>query len=225
MRKTLSLGLLLLAALPAMAQDAADPQTLFSLPLTAFKASDRDASQRLYRAPDAQLNAYKSIVVEPLYFMRHQPDGDWQLLQSGEENRIAAYFQRRMTEELHKVGIPVSREALPDSARLRVAVTGMAQERPGVEPLDILPIKAVFNLGRLAAGKEPYLTKVASMGQLEDANNGKLLAGSVNLRKSDKSRQRGEPVKLESLESLIDDWCRDSAKLLARGMAVKPGQP
>lgn len=224
MRKTLTLGLLLLAALPALAQDAAAPQTLFSLPLTAFKASERNASQRLYRAPDAQLSAYKSIVVEPLYFMRHQADGDWQLLQSGEENRIAAYFQRRMTEELHKVGIPVSREALPDSARLRVAVTGMAQERPGVEPLDILPIKAVFNLGRLAAGRA-YLTKVGSMAQLEDANSGKLLAGSVNLRKSDKSLQRGEAVKLESLESLIDDWCRDSARLLARGMAIKPAQP
>lgn len=225
MRKTLTFSLLLLAALPALAQDAADPQTLFSLPLTAFKAAARDATQKLYRAPDAQLSAYKSIVVEPLYFMRHQPDGDWQLLQSGEENRIAAYFQQRMTEELHKVGIPVSREALPDSARLRVAVTGMAQQRPGVEALDILPIKAVFNLGRLAAGKEPYLTKVASMAQLEDANSGKLLAGSVNLRKGDKSRQRGEPVRLEALQGLIDDWCRDSARLLARGMAVKPAQP
>ena len=83
----------------------------------------------------------------------------------------------------------------------------------------------MFNLGRLAAGKEPYLTKVGSMAQLEDANSGKLLAGSVNLRKSDKSLQRGEAVKLESLESLIDDWCRDSARLLARGMAIKPAQP
>jgi hypothetical protein len=40
-------------------------------------------------------------------------------------------------------------------ARLRVAVTGFQQDKPGLAVSDILPIKAAFNLARFATGTDP----------------------------------------------------------------------
>jgi hypothetical protein len=196
------------------------PDNLFSVPLEALQPSKDNPSQKLYVKPGVVLKDYKAILLEPMYFMRHDDKGNWELLQSAEESRIASYFQQKMTQELQKTGIAVGTDAGPGVARMRVAVTGLAQERPGVEVSDILPVKAVFNLTRIAAGKEPYLMKVGSMAQLEDSESGSLLAGSVNLRQSKKTAYKDEPLKLEIIKSAIDNWCRDSAKLLAKALTT-----
>ncbi|OWY38588.1 DUF3313 domain-containing protein [Xenophilus sp. AP218F] len=219
MKPWLTFAATLFAASPlAMADNT--PDNLFTVPLTAFKTSDANPAQKLYLKPGVNLKAYRAIQLEPLYFMRHDDKGNWELLQSSEQNRIAAYFQQKMTAELHKAGIAVTSNPGAGIARMRVAVTGLGQSRPGIDVVDILPIKAVFNLTRLAVGKEPYLMKVGSMAQLDDSQSGALLAGSVNMRESGKSTQKGEPMKLETIEGLIDDWCRDSAKLLAKALTV-----
>jgi len=209
---------MLVASPAAWADPAAD--NLFTVPISALQPSKDNAAQKLYLKPGVDLKAYNAIWLEPLYFMRHDGKGNWELLQSAEENRISSYFQQKMTQELQQVGIPVVSQSGPGIARMRVAVTGLAQDRPGVAVTDLLPFKAAINLTRIVAGKEPYLMKVGSMAQLEDSESGSLLAGSVNLRQSKKTATKDEPLKLELIKSAIDDWCRDSAKLLAKALTT-----
>ncbi|STQ90762.1 DUF3313 domain-containing protein [Iodobacter fluviatilis] len=205
---------------PAFASEEIQPENLFTVPLSAFKPSDKDASRRLYVQPGISLKDYNAVLIEPLYFMRHSEESNWQLLQGSEENKIAEYFHKKMTGELRKAGIAVVQEAGPGVAKMRVAITGLAQERPGIDVIDVLPAKAVINLARLAAGKEPYLMKIGNIAQLEDSQSGSLLAGSVNLRKSTKTVQKDEPMQLKTIEKLIDKWCHESADLLVHAMTI-----
>lgn len=211
-----------LSCLAGAVQAGTVPDNVFSVPLEAWQADADKASLKLYKAEGADLTAYHAVLLEPLYFMRHDASGRWSLLESGEENRIAAHYQAAMRAALARAGVAVAEEPGPGVARLRVAVTGLAQTRPGVDVVDLLPIKAVFNLGRLAAGKEPYLVKLGSMAQLEDARSGRLLAGAVNLRKSDKTVTKDAPVTLDAVRSLLDEASRDGARLLAGALTSAP---
>ncbi|POZ63419.1 DUF3313 domain-containing protein [Chromobacterium alticapitis] len=194
---------------------AAPKENLFTLPLDAFQPGKMMPDQRVYLKPGIDLKAYNAVLLEPLLFMRQGQDGNWELLQSSDENAITAYFHQRLQAELEAAGVKVALQPAPGVARLRVAVTGMTQDRPGIDAVDLLPVKAVFNLARLAAGKEPYLLKIGSMAQLEDAQDGTLLAGTVNLRENKKSKSKDAPLTLELIKPLIDQWCKDSARQLA----------
>ncbi|OHX11499.1 hypothetical protein BI347_17695 [Chromobacterium sphagni] len=210
----LTLCAALALSLPAQADNAAT-DNLFTLPLDAFQQGKLQASQRVYLKPGVDLKTYHAVLLEPLLFLRQDSDGGWRLLQAGDENAIAGYFHQRLQAELAAAGVEIALQPAPGVARLRVAITGLNQDRPGMDPIDLLPVKAVFNLARLAAGKEPYLLKIASMAQLEDSQDAGLLAGTVNLRQSDKSKDREQPLTLELIKPLLDDWCRQSARQLA----------
>ncbi|MEJ8675589.1 DUF3313 domain-containing protein [Chromobacterium amazonense] len=213
---TLCCALSLGFSLPAWsAGETANSENLFTVPLSAFQQSKSNPDQRVYLKPGVDLKAYNTVLLEPLLFMRQAKDGNWELLQSGDENAIAAYFHQRMQAELASAGVAMTQQAAPGVARLRVAVTAVSQDRPGVDAVDLLPIKAVFNLARLATGKEPYLLKIGSMAQLEDAQDGALLAGTVNLRQNKKSKTKEEQMTLDLIKPLIDQWCKDSARQLA----------
>ncbi|MEO9382691.1 DUF3313 domain-containing protein [Chromobacterium phragmitis] len=217
--KLSALALCCLFSLPAWSAPA---DNLFTVPLDAFQEGKMIPGQQVYLKPGVNLKSYHAVMLEPLLFLRQAENGDWQLLQSGDENAIAAYFHDRLQAELKAAGVEEALRPEPGVARLRVAVTGVSQGRPGVDAMDLLPIKAVFNLARLAAGKEPYLLKIASMAQLEDAQDGSLLAGTVNLRQSEKNKTKEQPMTLELIKPLIDEWCRQSARQLAAHLGKAP---
>ena len=218
MKPWLPLALTLALALPAVAAPSTPPatatQNLFTLPLDAFVPNPERPEQRLYRAPGSKLSSYRAVQVEPLLFL-HQGGEGWQLLEADSQNKIARYFRETLVTELGKNGITVTDQAGPGVMRIRIAVTDLQQERPGMGVLDLIPARAVFNLARLAAGREPYLVKVGSMVQLEDAQSGALLGGAVNLRQSSDSKSKDEPLTLDALKNLIEDWTKTGAKQLA----------
>ncbi|AVG17846.1 DUF3313 domain-containing protein [Chromobacterium vaccinii] len=206
-------------SLPAWADNA---DNLFTVPLDAFQPGKMVPGQRVYQKPGVDLKAYHSVLLEPLLFLRQADDGSWELLQAGDENAIAGYFHDRMQAELKAAGVEEALQPATGVTRLRVAVTGVSQDRPGVNAIDLLPVKAVFNLARLATGKEPYLLKIASMAQLEDAQDGGLLAGTVNLRQNEKNKTKEQPMTLDLIKPLIDEWCRQSARQLAAHLGKAP---
>jgi hypothetical protein len=209
---------MLVASPAALADPAAD--NLFTVPLSSLQPSKVNPSQQLYPKPGVELKACQAILPEPLHVMRHDDKGTWKLLQSSQERRISGHFQQEMTQELPRAGISVTTEAGTGIAPMRMAVTGLGQERPGRDVADILPVKAVFNLTSMDAGKEPYLQQVGSMAQLEDSESGSVLAGSVYVRQSKRTARKDELLELETIKSAIDDWCRDSAKLLAKALTT-----
>ena len=202
---------------PAHAGEAKAP--VFALPLDAMQASANNKNQRLYVKPGVDLKQYHSVIIEPLVFTHHQPDGQWQIVLIEEQSRIAQYFQHSLAAALLAENITVATDPGPGIARLRVAISDILQERPGLSVTDLVPVKAIFNIARKAGGAEPYLVKMATMAQLEDSTNHDVIAGSINLVDSQKTKTSKQPITKEWIKDAIDRWNKDGAKLLARRMA------
>lgn len=214
-------ALLALSLLSATAQAGGLlKDSLFTLPLSAFQKSSKNPGQAVYLQPGVNLHAYRKVIVEAPLFLQKNEQGEWTLLQPSEESRIASYFQQTLAAEIAKTGLTVTDEAGPDVLRLRVAVTGMGQVRPDKKVVDILPAKAAINLTKQVVGREPYLLRVGTMAQLENAQTGELLAGSVNQRQTSKSKFKDEQITLELLQKEIDTLCRNSARQLALALGV-----
>ncbi|MBE9610813.1 DUF3313 domain-containing protein [Chitinilyticum piscinae] len=193
---------------------------LFTLPQSAFQKSGKQPAQSVYLAPGADLRAYQKVIVETPLFLHRDAQGQWQLLQPNEQSRIAAYFQSRLAEEITKSGVTVTDQPGADVLRLRVAISGLGQVRPDKKIVDILPAKAAINLTKNVVGREPYLLKVGSMAQLENAETGEVLAGSVNQRETSKTKLKDEAITLEMVRGEIDKVSRNSARQLADALGV-----
>lgn len=208
-----------LSALSHTAMAEENQEHLFNLPPEAFQPNPKVPGQMIYLKPGVDLKQYHAVILEPLSFLERQTDGNWQLLVSGEKNKIDSYYRMSMETALRKEKIKVVTEPGPGVARLRVAVTGFQQDKPGLSVTDILPIKAAFNLARFATGTDPYLLKVSTMGQLDDSQDGTLLAGGVNMVESPGSKTKDEPITAELLKKMINDWSAKNARQLARALS------
>lgn len=214
----LSAFVLAMAILP-VAHAVEEKPSLFTLPLEAFKVNPDNKNQKLYLKPGVELKNYHAVIIEPLVFTHHQPDGEWQIVVIEEQSRIAQYFHHSLAAALLAENIAVVTEPGPGIARLRVAIADIMQEKPGLSVTDFVPIKAIFNIARKAGGVDPYLVKMSTMAQLEDAESHELLAGSVNLVDSKKTKTAKQQVTKEWIKDAIDRWNKDGATLLARRMS------
>jgi hypothetical protein len=215
-RSTL-LGVCLLTGQAAWASNEVDAvsENLFTIPLSAYQLNAKNPQQRFYIKPNITLSQYQKVIVEAPLFLHQRKNQEWELLQPAEESKIAQYFKAKFSSELQKQGITVVEQAEADTLRLRVAVTGLAQTRPDLDVIDVLPAKAVINIAKMAIGKEPYLLRVGTMAQLEDANTGEFLAGAVNLKETRKTKVKDKAVTLDYLEKEIDKLAQKSAAQLA----------
>lgn len=219
-RLTLNLLALLLPLSTAQAApDVSARESLLSLPAEALQPNPQQAGQLVYQRPGVNLKMYHSLIIEPLAFIEHQPDGQWQLLQAGEASRIDRAYRDQLQQALQTAGIAVVQEPAPGVARLRVAITGFRHDKPGLAVSDFIPVKAVFNLARKAVGAQPYLLRLSTMGQLEDAQSGILLAGSVDAIDKAGSKTLDQPITLEMLQNTITRWSQRTAAQLAQQLS------
>lgn len=191
---------------------------LFTIPLTSYQTDPNNPNQRLYLKPGATLNQYQQVIVEPPLFLQQNHINEWELLQPSEANKIAQYFQAKLSAELQNLGITVVTQPDANTLRLRSAVTGMAQARPDRKLTDFAPTKAKINLAKRVMGKEPYLLMVSTMAQVEDATSGELLAGVVSLKETSKTKVKDQEITLAYLQKEIDKLTKKSAAQLARAM-------
>lgn len=214
----LSASLLLSPWVSANTETDAVRDNLFTIPLSAYQLDAKDPSQRIYLKPGVTLSQYQQVIVEAPLFLHQGQDQQWELLQPNEESKIANYFKAKLSIELQKQGIKVVEQADANTLRLRFAVTGLAQTRPGLDLIDVLPAKAAINIAKMAIGKEPYLLRIGTMAQLEDASNGELVAGAVNLKETRKTKVKDKAITLDYLEKEIDKITKKSAAQLAHAM-------
>lgn len=193
---------------------------LFTIPLSAYQLDAKNPQQKLYLKPGVKLSQYQQVIVEPPLFLHQAENQEWELLQPNEQSKIANYFKAKLSSELQKQGVKVVETADNNTLRLRFAVTGLAQTRPGLDLIDVLPAKAAINIAKMAVGKEPYLLRIGTMAQLEDASSGELLAGAVNLKDTRKTKVKDQDITLNYLQREIDTLTRKSAAQLAH--ALKP---
>jgi hypothetical protein len=108
----------------------------------------------------------------------------------------------------------------PGVLRIRAAITGVQLVKPSLKATDFIPVKAVFNIGRAAAGASPNVAEMTAEIQVEDAG-GKVVAAAVANRKGDKTIKQGEQVTWKEMQSITDYWAEGMRQRLDELRGVK----
>lgn len=109
----------------------------------------------------------------------------------------------------------------PDVLRVRIAITNVQAAKPDLKATDLMPVKAVFNLGRAAAGAAPRVAEMSAEIEVFD-DKGARVAAAVATRRGDKTLPQGEQVTWQQLEPIAAYWAGAFRQRLDELRGVKP---
>ena len=155
-----------------------------------------------YLAPSADLKSYKKIYFDPVQvFLSTKPD-TYKGIRPDVLQRISdsfrAAFIKSASADYQVVDAPG-----PGVLRARLAITGLQPVPTPLSPIDFLPIKAVFNAGRAAAGDSPRLAELSV--QIEVLNDqGVAVGGLVASRESEDTLQNNDRITWTDLVQIVN---------------------
>jgi Protein of unknown function (DUF3313) len=203
-----------LSAAQAQSQSQTSPQAKQSRPThsgflgdySMLKAAPDREGVLLYVNPSARSAHYSKILFRPME-VYVSPSADYKGVQPDVLKRMTDQFQaslqRALTPGYEIVTVPGT-----DVLEVRFAITGVQPVKPDLSPVDFLPIKAVFNIGRAAAGKSPEVAELTAEMEVLDSKNTRLAAAVAN-RKGDKTLQQGELITWAHLQAISDYWAQN----------------
>jgi hypothetical protein len=176
-----------------------------------------DGSLR-YVDTSMNLRPYKKVIIDPvLVFMTHNPE--YHGLQPDALKRMGDAMQTAFLSALVD-GYQIVNAPGPDVMRLRLAITGVQAARPPLGASDFIPIKAVFNVARSAAGEAPQVAEISAEMEMLDPN-GRVIGAAVASRKGDKALAQGASITWQDLQASANFWAKNLRNYLdyARGYA------
>jgi hypothetical protein len=160
-----------------------------------------------WRAPDAQLRGYTRFILPPMEIWIDK-DADYRGLSADVVQRIAAIYQssfrRALAPEFNVVEQPG-----PGVATCRFAMTGVTPERPGLRPVDVVPIKAAFNLVRSATGASAQVARVSAEIECHDSVTRQPLMAAVITGVGEQRFLEGQPITWQQVEPVLQGWALD----------------
>ncbi|MCP9757898.1 DUF3313 family protein [Aquitalea sp. S1-19] len=83
----------------------------------------------------------------------------------------------------------------------------MQAVEPALTPTHFIPVKAIFNAGRAAAGLSSHVMEIT--GEMEIlAPNNRQIAASLASRKADESLPQGKNITWDDMDKLINNWAK-----------------
>ncbi|MGZ5200564.1 MAG: DUF3313 domain-containing protein [Telluria sp.] len=183
-------------------------------------APDREGVM-LYIDRGFDFRPYTKLMFDPVQ-VQVTPGPDQAQLPPDVVQRISGQFQQSLQANLTPAYQIVSQPG-PDVLRVRSAITNIEAVKPSAGAIDYLPIKALYNVGREAAGAGP---RVAEMkGEVEVlAPNGQRVMAATATRRGDDKLPQGETITWESLQPITDYWAKNIRARLdqVRGVGNPP---
>jgi hypothetical protein len=170
-----------------------------------------------YINPKLASGTYKKILIEPVvYYPEAQPS---EKVDAATLAQIKSY----LTEQLRqRVGgkIPVVDEPAADVVRMRVAIAGVAAQKPGLKPYELVPIG--FLVSRMKTQKLDSVVNVEA--ELRDSVSGELL-GEVVKQGVGNQVDASPDAKLNfsDVQPILDGWATQAADFAAAGFTVGSG--
>ncbi len=213
---------LVLATSVASAQDSAKPQ--YSGFLSDYSklqpAADREGVQ-VFVDRSRDYRPYNKIRFDPVEVYL-TPNPDYKGLQPDALKRMTdvflTSFKKAVGPEYQLVTAPG-----PGVLRVRAAITGVQAAKPPLNPTDFIPIKALFNIGRAAAGASPQVAEMTAEIELLD-EKGARVAAAVATRKGDKTLAQHDQITWKDLQPITDYWATSFKQRLDELRGVKPKQ-
>jgi hypothetical protein len=112
-------------------------------------------------------------------------------------------FRRALAPEF-----PVVDQPGPGVATCRFAMTGVTPERPSLRAVDVVPIKAAFNLVRSATGTAAKVARVSAEKECHDSVTGQALMEAVITGAGEQRFVEGQPITWEQVEPVLQGWAQ-----------------
>jgi len=158
-------------------------------------------------APVEVLRKYTRFFLPPMEIWIDR-DAEYRGLSADVVARLAGIYQSSFTRVLGPEYAVVTKPG-PGVATCRFAITGVTPERPGFTPLDIVPIKAAFNLVRRATGTSAQVARVSAEIACEDSVSHELLIEAVITGVGEQKFVEGEPITWPEIEPVLAGWAQD----------------
>jgi hypothetical protein len=218
-------ALLVAAALLAGCASTTPPtQTGFLGDYSQLKPAPDREGVMLYVDQSADLRPYTKLYFDPVQVLAsagpEQPPLPPDVLQ-----RIGGQFQASLQHELQPAYQVVSAPG-PDVLRVRSAITGIQAVKPEPGAIDFLPIKAIYNVGREAAGAGPRVAEMQAEIEVLDPS-GKRVVAATATRRGDQQLPQGDRITWEALPPITDYWAKNVRTRLdqLRGVSPPPAPP
>jgi hypothetical protein len=168
-------------------------------------APDREGVM-LYIDRSADFRPFTKLMFDPVQVLV-TPAPDQPPVPPEVVQRIGGQFQQSLRGALAPTYQIVDHPG-PDVLRVRSAITGLQAARPEAGAMDYLPIKALYNVGREAAGAGPRVVEMKAEIEVLDPS-GKRVAAATTTRKGDQKLPQGEQITWESLQPITDYWAKN----------------
>jgi len=221
--KAALLGLMLAAGV-ASAQDPAAAKPQYSGFLGDYSklqpAPDQEGIQ-IFIDRSRDYRAYDKVKFDPIEVYL-TPNPEYKGLQPDALKRMTDVFlnsfKKALGAEYQLVDAPG-----PGVLRVHAAITGVQAVKPSLGATDFIPIKALFNIGRAAAGASPQVAEMTAEIEVLD-EKGARVAAAVATRKGDKSLSQRDQITWKDLQPITDYWGTSFRQRLDELRGVKPKQ-
>ena len=183
-------------------------------------APDREGVM-LYVDRSFDFRPYTKLMFDPVQ-VQVTPGPDQAQLPPDVLQRISGQFMQSLQANLAPAYQIVSQPG-PDVLRVRTAITNVEAVKPGAGAVDYLPIKALYNVGREAAGAGPRVAEMKGEVEVLGPGGQRVMAATATRRGDDKLPQ-GETITWESLQPITDYWAKNFRARLdeVRGASAPP---
>jgi hypothetical protein len=184
-----------------------------------------DGVEGTYRYIDTSVNlrAYDKVMIDPVKLVlapgadaAHVNPGTMQGLSDAIRTEfVGALLPSYQVDVGALSGYRIVSQPGPDVIRVRLAITGIQPARTDLTATDFIPIKAVFNVARNAAGESPRVAELTAEIEVLDPT-GRVVAEAVSTRKSDKTLAQGENITWKDLQGIAASWAKNFRKQIDR---------
>lgn len=203
---------------------AKDPKQSGFLPQDVYAklkpAPDREGVM-VYVDMSANYRPFTKIMFEPteVYLV---PNPEYKGMPSDALKRMTGDFQRSFREALSP-GYVIVNQPGPDVLTVRSAITGVQPTAPERGVTDYIPIKALFNVARKAAGAAPQVAEMSA--ELEVLSpTGAVVGAATATRKGEKHLSQGEQITWNDMQSISDYWAKNFRQRLDELRGMSSGQ-
>jgi hypothetical protein len=160
-----------------------------------------------WTVPNAELAPYNKFLLPPMEVWIDR-DAQYRGFAADVTQRLAAAYQSGFRLALAPEFSVVDQPG-PGVATCRFAVTGLTPEKPGMTAVDVLPIKAVFNIVRSATGTASRVARISAEIECHDSVNKRLLIQAVVSGVGTRKFSENEPIPWADVEPVLRGWGED----------------
>jgi hypothetical protein len=169
--------------------------------------------------PGVNWRPYTKVFIPPVEVWLN-PTAQYLAIQPDVYKQMTDTFRALTAQEFRAGGYEVVDRTGPGVLKLRYALTGVTPERPGLTPLDLLPIKMAVDAARAATGTDKNVIAVSGEVEARDGVTDERLFAEVAVRR-DYHLFIGKQLTWDDLRDGATNWAKLSRARLDRARGVQ----